>query len=329
MPARSPIKQFVLDANVLIDGVFNPFSYSSRVLEHVIKHDIVGCVLDQTIEEARDVIQAAGSRTGVFLIDHFDRVLNDLPLRELRPITKKEISRFIHIGGENDGAIAAVAVRDGIVVCTQDDDFYKAKQVGTSVMNPVETVLAANNYEMGMYVNLPGFICTPREGAIYIEAETGWGDFANFVNRTGLWDVFDAPELGVLYLDIESGDLTFSIDGGPTASVSLKDIPAGEQLLKIVVSYNVDTGISIYRGHGKPREILSCQWTPANCRLTEKVTVFSGRHGGFGAPARIKLMAGFAKSVSEKAANKMLSGKQPLIPQERFTLDEIIELYYS
>ena len=77
--------------------------------------------------------------------------------------------------------------------------------------------------------------------------------------------------------------------------MSLKDIPVGEQLLKIVVSYNVDTGMSIYRGHGKPKQILSCQWVPANCRLTGKVTVFSG--------------------------------KQPLIPQERFTLDEIIERY--
>ncbi len=96
-----------------------------------------------------------------------------------------------------------------------------------------------------------------------------------------------------------------------------------------MISYNSKSGLAIYRGHGKPKDKISARWTPLTSSLKKIYPPFHGRHGQFDAAAGIKLIVGFAKSVSEGAANRMLSGKQPLIPQERFTLDELIELYYT
>jgi predicted nucleic acid-binding protein len=329
MPAKLANQQFILDANVLIDGIFNPFSYSFKVINHIKERDIGGYILDQTIDEVHKIILEARDKTGINLTEDFGRALDNIPLTKTPPVTADEISKYVHLGGEGDGAVAAAAERDNLVVCTHDDDFYKGNTVGIEIMDPLLTVLAARNYEMGLYVNLPGFLCTPQEGSIYIEAITGWGDFARSTQLTGVWDVLDAPGIGVVYLDLNKGDLTFSIDDGPTASVTLKDIPPGEQLLKIVVSYNADVGVAIYRGHGKPRAKHLCKWTTPNNNPIGPVTYFHGRNGAFGASKSIRTIAGFHKYIPEKGANNMLKGTQPLIPSERFALVDLIGTLYS
>jgi hypothetical protein len=127
---------------------------------------------------------------------------------------------------------------------------------------------------------------------------------------------------------LNRGGLTYSSDLGPEGFLSLKGLPYGEQRLRVVVSYDSNADLGIYMGHGKQHFKQANKWTPSSSTTPNKVTFWRGRKGDFGAAAKTRLMAGFAKKVTESGANKLLSGSNPIIPPERLELENIVRQYY-
>lgn len=320
----------LLDANVLLNGVFNPFSFSAKVLQEVRNETVRGYVLDHNISEAIDRIRAVEQSTGIELESSFLLYIHALNLNVSIPASDDDIDKFLSIGGKKDAPAAAVAVRDGLSVCTHDADFMskQAAELGIKVLDPATAVLAARGYEVKLDMYFPGFLVTPSEGAFYIHAATSWGDFINIENRDELWCILDAPSVGGLYLDISKGGLRYFVDNGPEVFVSLKGFPTGQQSLKAVVSYNSQSGVGIYMGHGQPRHWKEATWEPADRRPKSRITFWRGRRGDFGAMTLTRRIAGFAKSTSEKASNNLLSGNHPALPSERLELEELVTRFY-
>ena len=161
-----------------------------------------------------------------------------------------------------------------------------------------------------------------------VDALAEWGDFIKEKNTTGLWCIFDAVGIGGLYLDLNRGGLTYFADMGPEGFVSLKSIPSGEQRLRVVVSYDSSADLGIYMGQGMQRFKQAKKWSPPSSLTPSKVTFWRGRKGDFGAATKTRLMAGFAKKVTESGANRLLSGSNPIIPPERLELENIVRQYY-
>lgn len=322
--------KLLLDTNVLLNGIFNPLSYSLKLLNLCDSHTVECFVLEHNLAEAHDILTRVQQNTGVDLHGSFNAAIKRLPLSVVEPVKDEELQRFVVVGGRKDAPLAAVAVRERIAVCTNDPDFSsgKAKGLGIDVRDPVDAVLAARGYEMDMDIIFPGFLMTPDEGAFYVDALAGWGDFKKETNTTGLWCIFDAEGIGGLYLDLNRGGLAYFVDTGPEGYISLKGFPYGEQRLRVVVSYDSSVGLGIYMGQGKQPFKQASSWTPTSSSNPSKVTFWRGRKGDFGAPTKTRLMAGFAKKVTESGANKLLSGSNPIIPSERLELENLVRQYY-
>ena len=324
------MQKFILDTNILLNGVFNPLSLSTKVICLIVNCDIEGYVLDRTLSEAKNILNRVEKNTGISLHKQFQAVLASIPPITVDPVSESDISRYRVIGGVEDAAIAAAAMRDGLTVCTHDDDFYHAKEMGVSVHDPSETLLAARGYSLSLDQVFPAFLVTPYEGAFYIEASTCWGDLTRSARLTGLWPILDAEGIGRILLDLDQNAILLILDCGVHHSVELPDYPPGDHVLKLVVSYDSNSGIGLYMGHRMPRAKIAAGWnTEHTSTTTGRITFFQGRNGSFGAPVKIKRIAGFAKSLTESAANKLLSGKQPIIPQERLPLEEVVLMYYQ
>lgn len=319
-----------LDTNVLLNGIFNPLSFSSKLLLLSSKPTVECYVLEHNLAEAHHILTRVQQNTGVDLHDSFNAAMKRLPLSMVDPATNEELQPFLGLGGRKDAPLAAVAVREKMAVCTNDPDFSSgnAKALGIDVKDPVDAVLAARGYEMDMDIIFPGFLMTPDEGAFYVDAIAGWGDFIKEKDTTGLWCIFDAVGIGGLYLDLNRGGLAYFADTGPDGFISLKGFPYGEQRLRAVVSYDSSADLGIYMGHGKQHFKQASSWTPSSSLTPSKITFWRGRMGNFGAATKTRLMAGFAKKVTESGANKLLNGGNPIVPPERLEMENIVRQYY-
>jgi len=323
------MKRLILDTNVLLNGVFDPLSFSGQVLAYIAKGDLEGNVLEIILSEARKIISRAELNTGLSLQATFAHVMRSLQLNIVTPVSFSEIEKFRKIGGvEEDAAVAAAAERDGLIVCTNDDDFYVAKEMGVSVVDPAEAVHVGEGYEMNTDIFFPAFLNTASEGALYVEVKTCWGDLIDGKIKDK-WTILDAVGIGEVSLDLDSESIAYRVDNEPELHVQLNNLPSGDFILKFIVSYSAEQGIGIYMGPGNPSKKIIASWNPENTTFPTKVTFFHGRRKPFGAPVKINKIAGFSRYLSEKGANRLLSGKQPILPQERRPLEEIIQVYYS
>jgi hypothetical protein len=122
----------------------------------------------------------------------------------------------------------------------------------------------------------PGFLISATEGAFYVEAEASWGDFIHSQNLNGLWCIFDAHDVGGLYLDLNNGGLSYFAENGPVGFISLKNFPMGEQTLKIVVSYDSSTRLSMFMGREFNRFDQRVCWDTHGSNSTNRITFWTG-----------------------------------------------------
>jgi hypothetical protein len=78
-----------------------------------------------------------------------------------------------------------------------------------------------------------------------------------------------------------------------------------------------------------PNQVSVFAWYAPESQHIDKIDFFKERKGDFRGSAGIHLIAGFAKFLSETGANKLLAGKQPIVPQERISLEDIVRHFYS
>jgi predicted nucleic acid-binding protein len=99
--------KLILDANVLLNGIFNPLSLSSKLLNLSHSGSIQCCVIEHNIAEAHDIMSRVQANTGVSLHDLFDASVNKLSLSFLEPVDENELGRFTIVGGIKDAPLAA------------------------------------------------------------------------------------------------------------------------------------------------------------------------------------------------------------------------------
>ena len=113
--STSAIKRIVLDANVLLTGLFVPQSKSREVILAVLRGELIAYVIENTIEESEGVIARAARETGVDLLQSFRDAIRIIRLITLPRISRDQGRAYSAIKGRGDKALAAAAFNRGVI----------------------------------------------------------------------------------------------------------------------------------------------------------------------------------------------------------------------
>lgn len=183
--------RLILDANVLLTGIFVPQSKSREVILAVLRRQVVAYVIDNTIEESAGAIARAAHKTGIDLLQSFHDAIKQIGVIALPRISRDEGRAYSAIKGTDDKAIAAAAARISAVICTNDmADFKHGHRYGLRVTTPQQ--LAADG-SIGLHTLAPGLLITPSQGTICAEVtRLNWAG-VNFADTaTDKFYVFDS-----------------------------------------------------------------------------------------------------------------------------------------
>lgn len=319
--------RILIDTNVLLNGMFVPFSYSRAVLNHVKSGRLIGYISENTIGEAYKRLYEVNRKICIDMLPQFEKLIKHFSPFILPRVSCEKVNSYKHIKGLQDKALAALAINAGLSICTNDvNDFRKSKQYGINVVTPYE-VCSDGSLNLDDIFN--GNLATQSEGTYYLEATSRWRDICDFSIKENYFGLFDTPGIGGFYVSSSNYSLEFKIDNGPSASVSIKNIPYGELTIKVVVTYKNTDGVLVYFGYRGPKAETKIPWVPLPLSSNPSTNIMKGRLGDFPASIYIKLLSGFHKKVTEKEANNLMGGKIPSYPWERIPLEEAILKNFS
>jgi len=320
--------RLLLDTNILLTGFFVPQSKSFQVIQSVLRQELTGCVIENTIEEAENAISRAATQTGVNLIGSFRETLETLRrsgLIVLPRISRDEGRGFTSIKGAGDKALAAAAVKYSADICTNDiADFKKSDVYGFKVYTPEDLTRGGT---IGLHTLCPGFLVTPNQGSFYIEFGA-----LNWVNVTFSSDshetlyLFDSEQIGACYFEAHSHSFVFQPDNGPR--LFLYHGPVRLDSIKMVVSYDCNSGATIFLGTGTNSSQTS-QWQSFPLAASARTYVGCDRHGLNQLSGCIKSIYGVPYPVNERAARNMINGVTVQNPWERLSLETMIRLLFG
>lgn len=323
------MSKYIIDANIIINGIFNPISYSRKIINNIKERKIQVHVLQHTLNEVEKVVRRTCILKGVDLLPYYQREISHIPVEILDPPPNNEIITYHHIGGKSDAHIAAAAARYNLSVFTNDDDFFK-KDYGFKVHGPVEATLISRNYEITQDLDLifGGILSSKHEGTLYFDLTEHW----KYKKDPRLFCLIDIVGIGVLYIDAPKRKIIFKLDDGPEIGISTSKIPQGEVRQNLVVTYKYNLGISMYLGFSGKVEHRKIKWSPGSLKEPIKVKFGDCRIGesrarGIPISKSGPNIAGFEKYVSHQAANRLLGGKQPVSAVDRITLEELFDYY--
>ena len=91
--------KLLLDTNVLLNGIFNPLSFSSKLLRLSGSQTVECCVLEYNLAEAHSILTRVQQKTSLDLHDSFNAAIKRLPLSIVEPVKDEDIQPFLAVGG--------------------------------------------------------------------------------------------------------------------------------------------------------------------------------------------------------------------------------------
>lgn len=315
-------KRLLLDTNVLLTGFFAPQSKSFQVVMSVLRRENFGYVIQNAIDEAEGAIDRAARQTGVNLLRPFQDALRESGLVVLPRISREEGRDFTAIKGTGDKALAAAAIKISAAICTNDiADFRHSHRYGFEVYTPTDLT---NDGTIGLHTLCPGILAAPNQGAFYVEfGGLNWANVTFPGESTETLYLFDAEQIGACYFEACSHSFVFQPDNGPR--LSMPHGPARLDSFKMVVSYDCNSGVTIFLGNTASSSHTS-MWQPFPLSAGARTYVGCDRRGSNQLSGCIKSVYGVPYSVNARAAKNMINGAVVNNPWERLSLETMIRL---
>lgn len=317
-------KRIVLDANVLLTGLFVPQSKSREVILAVLRGELAAYVIENTIEESEGAIARAARHTGIDLLQSFRDAIKQIRVVTLPRVSRDEGRAYAAIKGTGDKAVAAAAAKISADICTNDlADFRHGNRYGLRITTPQQ--LTADG-SIGLHTLVPGLLATPSQGTIYAEVtQLNWAS-VNFPDgATDKFYVFDSENIGGCYYDVKSRSFIAHIDGGPSIQIPIGVVAANALPLNIVVSYDSASEASIYIG-STANNSSAIAWNATPLSTASRTWIGCDRHGANQLNGCLRLVYGVPYKVSERAAKNMMNGATVNNPWERLGLEDIIKI---
>ena len=321
--SASATKRLILDANVLLTGLFAPQSKSREVLLAVLRGELVAYVIENTIEESEGAIARAARQTGVDLLQSFRDSLRVVGLLTLPRVSRDEGRAYSAIKGTGDKAVAAAAVKVSATICTNDlSDFRECHKYGLHVATPQELT---SDGSIGLHTLVPGLVITPSRGTVYAEVtQLNWAGVKFPDGASDNFFIFDAENIGSCHYEASSRSFVTRIDDGPSISVPRGAISANVLPLHFVITYDCASEASVYIG---PDERVSWNgsWIPAPLIAAPRTWIGCDRRGVNQLNGCLRLVYAVPYLVRERAARNMMTGVTVRNPWERLSLEDIIK----
>lgn len=322
------MKKILLDTNVLLNSVVLPFSYSYKVIKSILDGYAVGYISENSILEAHKRIEEAYQATGINIKDDFDVILQGYNLNVLTSPSKEESKHYDRVRGQEDKALAALANKNDLIICTNDvDDFRDSEKYSLTINTPKDLAFPTGKVTSDFIFG--GCFATRFTGAIYIHISSIWSTIRNSDNHQDLHCIIDYQGIAGLYFSIHKKSIVFIIERGPTLSVPLPKNLINDNELKIVASYDCTEGAALFIGYAGNKSKIKTIWKPKKLSLGAGITFANGKYGDCLYPMSLHFSSSFFKSLTEKGANNILGGKKPALACERFSLEEAISFIYS
>lgn len=316
-------KRIILDANVLLTGLFVPQSKSREVILAVLRGELAAYVVENTIEESEGAIVRAARRTGIDLTQSFRDGIRQIGVVTLPRVSRDEGWTYTKIKGTGDKAIAAAAAKISADICTNDlSDFKQGDRYGLRVTTP-QHLIADNS--IGLHTLIPGLLATPSQGAIYAEVtQLNWAGVNFPDSATDKFYVFDAESIVGCFFDARLRSLVARIDGGPTVCVPLGMVCASALPLNLVVTYDCVSEVSIYV-NSITKYSSPGTWYTTPLISAPRTWIGCDRRGTNQLNGCLRIVYGVPYKVSERAARNMINCVTVSNPWERLALEDIIQ----
>lgn len=322
------MNNILFDTNVLLTGIFVPNSYSSKALAKLKSGELTGYTSQSIVDEAHRIIERAKVNTGIDLKEDFDSILGELPLEYLSPVSQEEAEKYDKVKGDVDKIIVALAKRNNLTICTNDNPLIKRANGYDITMTDPYCIMFDGVCRVEDYIQCT--LSNPNEGGYFIQATSCWKDLYDMEDSNRMHCIVDSPGIGGLYLSYKHKGIVFIADNGPFVSIGVDDLPAGENEIILAVSYNCRDGLSIYLNSITNKVEKKATWSPPGDGLASG-SLFRGRKGDFGAAAGLRILACFPRYLHKGAVKNLLRKDAFWIahPLERLSLEDIARIYLA
>lgn len=313
---------YLIDTNVLLNGLFNPYSPSRKVLVGIEERRIDACVSAYVIDEARTAVQRVQAKTGVILAPTLVAFLASRAIRIIVDSGEVSDSR-LQIINAKDRPVLATAMHDNLKVCTNDiEDYGKARALGLTVISPAEL---SHGGVIGLHTVFRLSLMNPKRGAVYVKFYPQWTGVEFSRNATERFCIFDQVGMGCLYYRASTSSFQFDGDGIPSVSLKVGVVNAPE--VRLVFSYDDTEGVRlVYGGSGIIAEDRG-KWRGEGMQFGN-VFQTHDRHGLNQLCGTIPIMSSFPAALSVKGARRVIQELTVPDAEERFSLEDLALHFY-
>ena len=249
-------RRIVLDANVLIDAIFVPGSFSYKLLftpaGNAVHSSFIIC--KSVVDETERRLKAAEPKVGIQPRNFLADVLR---LRGYVIVDALSVGRSRNVGiNRADSYVVDDALALNADICTKDiGDIGGASVLGIRVFTPRDLL------GVGLHTLSGGFYAGRASGT-WIFFGSFSQPFSPAAGETSKRYLADLPGVGGLFIDSAKGEICFALDWGP--AVSLK-IPPNATDISLCVTYRANAKLTIQYGVNGPESNISIGHPAPEC----------------------------------------------------------------
>jgi len=313
----------ILDTNVLLNGIFNPKSFSYKIL-HSYGSSQKLYLVENSIDEAEKAMSRAYAKTGINLKNRFYHSIKVLKIVSLPRITRTQAREMKRVKGSEDKAIAYASAHYKIPICTCDvSDFRDSKKYGFEIFTPENAI----SEELNMDNILTGYLANNQKGTIFIQFSPQWSGRKLSTLGNMKFYLFDIPGFMSCFFDSETSSLNTILLENNSTSITIQEELNNE--LKVVITYDNEIGLNLYFGYRGKQSSIEHKWN-SDIKLdsNSKIHIGSDSKNQNSIFSNLRYFCSLPDFLSETGINNLMNNKTLPLPWDRLPLETVINTFY-
>jgi hypothetical protein len=316
----------LIDTNVLLNGVCNPFTSSRRILANSLITPGAFLISETSLREAEDRLRRCRWLTLLDLRPALNRFLAKQSLTVVADVDPRTVPEVAPIRGA-DQVIAATAVGSAASLCTNNVSDFRKPGVSLRIYTPSELLphLAPPQIHDLFFL---AFL-TPGAGTVFAEFSPNWVNAAFPADSVERFFVFDLPGFGSLFFEASSASMQFTSEGkrGAILSLPLGVVPAQKTPLRVALTYEADSYITLSEFQYDRHARVDGPWdaTP----VWERWWVGCSRAGTDQLSGALRWLVTFPRPLTLRATRRLARGLVDTNHQEHIGIEAVAIQFYG
>lgn len=316
----------LIDTNVLLNGVCNPFTSSRRILANSLHTKGAFLISETSLREADDRLRRCFWYTLLDLRPVLQRFLRKQSLTVVADVDPRDVAEVGPIRGA-DQVIAATAVRNRASLCTTNVRDFRKPGVSLQIVTPSELLPRLGSPQLDDLLFLA--FLTPSGGTVFAEFTPNWVNAAFPADSGARFFIFDLPGFGSLFFEASSASIKFTSEAKRGADLSLRlgVVPPQKTPLRVALAYKLNSHIVLsefqYDRHGR----VEGPWdsTP----VWERWWIGCSRTGGDQLNGALRWLVTFPRPLTQRATRRLARGLVDTNHQEHIRIEMVAIQFYG